>query len=408
LPAQPLPVTAPESSPAGEPVFLTIGPAALPDGSPVQLLLLNSAGVWSADGLFQDGYATITLTGRVTEIAGLATVEVVAAGYRGSADFVLHAAPTIHPVTPLIGARTIVANGSDWSMTVVVPFDRYGNPQPDGTPVTVRSLHPDGRLESRQTVVRDLLAWVRLTSGTRAGRTLIAVEADGQPGPEGTLFEVPGPPVPFRLSADPPTLPADGRLLSHVRTSPLTDPFGNLLPDGTLVTLRCDDPDGTVRFLTSVTIDGSAEFLVQASIFPGDLLLTAVAFGVTSHPLALPVTPNADTIPLSLTLDAATGLLHLSAGPLLGRLGQFVPDGTVIRFRLLAADGTPLPWLSPQPADPQAPLQHRMHVEGVADGGHAHVTLHTGSLAAGRYTIEATAGAASGLHPFVWPLEETR
>lgn len=383
----PLALELPPTVAAGSDVLVRAGPAPLPDGAPLTLLLVGSDGVRLAHGAFFDGVGRVLIDGAQTTASGLVSVTATADGYRGSAEFTVTAGPPVEPVTPLIGARTITADGAHWSMTVVVPFDRFGNPLDDGAPVALRAVRPDGRNEVQATTVRHLLAWFRLDSGTVAGRTTVAVDAAGVPGPEGTLLEVAGPPLPFALSADQPALPADGRRLAVVRTARLVDRFGNQLPDGTLVTLVVTDPDGTQRYLPGYTLAGSAEFPVQSATVPGAARAQATAFGVVSDPLTLAWQPTAAAFALSATVDRAAGSVRLDAGPVVAALGQYMPDGTPILLTVTGPDGDP-----------------RL-LTAALDGGRAVAALRLADLPPGTYSVTATVGDAVGRASFTVPAE---
>ena len=378
VPDEVLAVTVADRVAAGQPAVVMAGPADVPDGTQATLVLQGSYGPRIVRSEFQNGLVRLPLSAALTEQAGLVTAIVTVPGYSGSAEILIEAGPPVEPVTPLVGARSIVADGDHWSMTVVVPFDAFNNPVADDTPVTIWALHPGDNLEQITREMAHLVGWARIYSGTTAGRTTIAVEIDRVPGPEGTLLEVPGPPVLFDLTANPPTLPADGRLLTTIRTSRLFDQFGNELLDGTQVSFLLKDEDGTVRRLPALTIDGSAEIPLQAPLEPSVVSITASVFGVASDPIVVAFTAATRGFAIETTIDSAAGVARLVAGPVLGNLGQYAPDGTPVLFYVIADDGT---------------LQR---AQGAVDRGYAVAEVRLADLSPGVYEVRARTGDAGG------------
>lgn len=379
-----LPINVAAEAPVGEPLPVTIGPVNAPDGTPILLTATGTFGTWAFRGLLQGGYLTITLPPEFTRHSGLVSLVATSGHAVGEAETRLLAGEPVEPLVPLVGARSIIADAAHWSMTVTLPQDRFDNPVADGTPVEIRALHPGGRLETRVQPVEHLLAWIRLYSGTKAGETRIAVESGEAVGPEGLLLEIPGWPTPFTLEAEPSTQPADDRSLITVRTSTIRDQFGNVVPDGTIVTFVAETPDGP-RFIPSVTVNGVAEAPIQAPDEPAIFQIVGSVYGVRSKPLTVAFTPGPAVNRFTVTphLDEPNGALYLDAGPLLGQLNQYIPDGTPVLYHLTHESGQE-EWLS-------AP----------AEAGHARAELRLRFLQPGTYTVEVLAGVGRGETTFV-------
>jgi hypothetical protein len=373
-----LPVRVVERIKAGQPAVVIAGPIEVSDGTAATLLIQGSYGPRILISQFLGGLAAFPLSSSFTQQAGVATLIVTTPGYAGSAEMMIEAGPPVEPVTPLVGARSIIADGDHWSMTVVVPFDQYNNPIADRTLVNIQALHPGDRLEQITKEMDHLVGWARVYSGTEAGRTTIAVEVEGVPGPEGTLLEVPGPPIPFDLTANPHTLPADGRVLTTIRTSKLVDRFGNELLDGSQVTFMLEDEDGTMRLLPAYIIDGTAETSLQAPLEPSSVNVSASVFGVSSLPVQVVFTDATRDFAVQARVDSEEGVINLLAGPVLGNLGQYVPDGTPVRFMAISAAG----------------ILYR--AEGEVDRGYAAGELRLAELKPDSYVVRARVGDAGG------------
>ncbi len=385
----PLALDAPAQAQVGEPVQVRVGPVSAPDGTTVTFMALGSYGPRIIHAPLAAGFVTFNVESEATRRSGTMTLVATVGNARGTAELTLQPGPPVGPLTPLVGSRSIPVGGEHWSMAVVVPFDRLDNPVADGTPITFRAQHPDGSLEEKVVPTRHLLAWERIYSGTEAGTTRIAVSAAGAHGPEETLLEFATLPVSITLTAEPPTLPANGQDLMMLRTDTLRDQLGNVLPDGTLVTFVVEEPDREPRRIPAYTVAGRAEVPLQAPAQPGAATVRAVIENVTSESLVVTFTPGPaiNTFPVTADVDVTTGGLLLTAGPLLGQLEQYVPDGTPVRLSVIPANG------------------ERQEYTAITAKGHATLELRLAQLTRGSYTVEATAGAGRGSTEFTIPAE---
>ena len=211
-----LPIKAAHIITAGEPITVTIGPILVGNGVQVVLIALGSYGPRVYQSSFLHRVATFLLPGKETQQSGVVTLTAVAGKAQGSTQLLIQPAPPVEPLTPLVGVRAIIADAEHWSMTVLVPFDAFGNPVMEGTYVEVLVQHPGNSLEKKLLVVHNLVAWTRVFSRIKAGRTTIVARIGNIHGFAGTLLEVAGWPIPFNLSADPPI--AASRWSAHYNT----------------------------------------------------------------------------------------------------------------------------------------------------------------------------------------------
>jgi len=232
---------------------------------------------------------------------------------------------------------------------------------------------------------RHLLAWGRIYSRTRAGQMLISATSGGAHSPERAVMEVPGLPVPFALSADLISLPADGRQLVHIQSEQIVDRFGNVLLDGSNVTVLTSMANGDRRSLPAMTIDGRIYMTLQAPNQAGRMTVTAWIAGVSSRSLQLEFTPGPAVEPISLTVEIEAQEIVIVAGPLVGQLKQFIPDGTEVMFSLTGPDGTE--------TSGRAPTNY----------GYATLRLTRSGLVAGTYTVAARVGTGAGQRTFRLP-----
>lgn len=311
-------------------VLLTDSP--LPDQTTVYLTGITSFGTYQWSSVIQQGQATFTLL--LTE-TGLLTLY---AEQASPSTLYLLPAEAISPLTPLVGARSIIANGKDWSMVVLIPFDRWGNPLQDGASFQVEALHPDQAISRYRLETANLLAWERIYSHTQAGKSRIAAQGEGIYGPEAILLEVADWPEPFTLSADAQTgsFSADSHHLINLKTSRLSDAHGNITPDGTSVLWSIKDPDGERR-IPSYTIDGYASLPIETPKRAGKLTIIASVHHVTSKPLTLTFAPDETSYVTHLQWNRER--VELRIGPIHTKLGQYLPDGTEVFIELRDSRG---------------------------------------------------------------------
>ncbi|MCX6050602.1 MAG: hypothetical protein NT075_36390, partial [Chloroflexi bacterium] len=222
-------------------------------------------------------------------------------------------------------------------------------------------------------------------SRTHAGEMRIAVDGCAAHSPERAVREVPGLPVPFTLSTDAQSAPADGRQLIQIQSEQIMDSFGNVLLDGSSVTLLAEMGNADRRSLPAITVDGRIYTTLQAPAQPGQMTLRAWVAGVASQPLHLTFTPGPAVNPIAMVAQIDAQEIVIEAGPLIGQLEQFIPDGTEVTFTLKAPDGQEVTRHTP------------------ADYGYATLRLRRTGLVAGSYTVTATVGTGTGQTTFQLP-----
>jgi hypothetical protein len=379
-----LPVVAPEKVQAGETVSVTVGPVKAAEGVAVTLVAIGSYGPKIYRANISKGQAVFSWQARES---GLVSLVATSGNARGEGKLTVVPGPAIEPVTPLVGGRAITADGEHYTMVVAVPFDSFDNPVEEGTVVQIKALHPDSRLEEIKTQTTNLLSWSRLFSGTKAGRTTVTVASGKAFGPDSVFLETAGWPVSFKLSAEPDNVPADGRSLINIKSDIIKDRFGNVMPDGTLITFIIESPNGDRRTVPSSTIKGIAETPLQAPRDPVLLKVKATVYGAESEQLTVAFTPGpaVGNIPLEVKKDTPNRVVTLSAGPLLGGLEQFVPDGTPVMFRVTDTTG------------------QRQWFNSVANNGRASVEIRLEGLQLGNYVVDVMAGTGQGTVKFSLP-----
>ena len=338
-----LTITAPATAVAGDEVTVMIDGA--PDGADLTVTTIGSAGSTARLVTAVDGGAGVVLDPALTDTAGATTVLATTSAATATATVLIEPGAPVDPIVPVVGARSIVADGTDRSMVVALPVDRLGNVIAEGSPLDVLRRRPDGTITAQPTIVAHLVAWSLLPSGTTAGVNQIWLQAGNVSGPTTTLDEVAAPPLPFTLEAVDPQLAAttggDGQSLVPVRTSVLADPNGNIEPDGTQVTFSWDGPTGAGQ-AGAVTIAGVATTWIPAPPTAATITLTATCRGTTtSTPLAVTFDAVLQEVPVTATRTPGVAV-SVFVGPVLQADGAFALDGTGVEVTMTDGSSGPV------------------------------------------------------------------
>ena len=377
---------------------------------PARLLLFGTYGSSVLEAPLIDGVATFALDETLTRFAG--QVQLQANWGRAAAQATLQIEPgaAVEPLVTLVGPRSILADGRHWAMVVTLPQDQFANGVADGTRVTLQILHPSphvisnqgansqetsnqgtekpGESANREVIevrAAKLLTWARLYSRTTTGRVYLAATTGAAHSMQQSLLVVPGPPAPFTLTADPLQLTADGEQLITVRTSPLQDNFGNLLFDGTAITFVAEEGSGSRRTLPAQLIAGRAMVQLQAPSRPGPVSVRAFVLDQASPPLRLDFGEGLALAAITVTVTINSEDVQLRAGPLLGLLNQYIPDGSEVTFTVQRSGG----------------VAQRITVP--SESGFATARVRRNGLIAGNYTVQVSVGAREGEQRFGLP-----
>ena len=322
-------IDVPEQVAAGERFTVDIS-GIEPTQTSVSLDIVTPYGTRRIDAVPAGGRVAVEVTNDLTEQSGTMRLIAHTAIGEAAATLVITPGEAVDRITPLAGPRSVVADTEDWTMVVLLPRDRFGNIVAEGTPTTLRARRPNGDEETIDGEVRNMLTWMRVYSGTLAGRTTVRAEVGDATGAEVDVLEVAGRPVPFQLLGPALDGRADGRTLTTVETEQLIDRYGNVLPDGTSVVFRTTGPEGTATQVAS-TIAGRATIRVEAPTVQGVVTVQAHVGEILSKPLPIMFNGDVGRFELSATYNPAG--TRVDIGPVLSVLGGFVPDGTKIVIR---------------------------------------------------------------------------
>lgn len=301
----------------------------------VEVEVLNGYGRLSFVVAIVGGTGRLDLPSAVSQQAGV--IMITSRG--ASATVMIEPTEVDEVVAPLVGPRTIVADGRDMTLAVVLPVDRYGNQVVDGTPVSVEWGQPTpfGEADDRTVVdarVEDGMVSTLLPSGEVAGATFVRTTAQTVNGLDVNsavvrIDEVPGIVDGIVAVAAQTKGAADGRSLIEVQTTRLVDLFGNQLADGTLGRFIYDGPSG--RGVVPGTVqNGVVRVEIVAPTVPGTIRGYFELHGRASNEVAVTFASAIASFEAHLERVGTDVVLRVSS--VLDPDAAFVADGTEVQW----------------------------------------------------------------------------
>lgn len=240
------------------------------------------------------------------------------------------------PLETYLGSKSITAdNGKHWAMITAIPVDKFKNAVANKTSVTFDLYRPNGEKQIVETQTENLVAYHKIVSGSKTGKTIVGSKVGNSGGQEKMLLEEAGYPENFEIKVFNKYKYADNRQFFKVETSIITDKFGNQVADGTLVNFLVIDANNEQRQLTAYTIEGIARLNILNPILEGNITIKASIYGdVFSNELSVFFEKLIDELPINYQKKQN----RISIGPLVGPLGQYVPDGSEVKIVISPTD----------------------------------------------------------------------
>lgn len=321
-------ITVPLIVDAGD-AFDAVVRAVPPANTTATVVLFGALDTFSQEVNLVDGSADITFDGSLTDHAGRIDLLVAIGGMKTLAHVISVAGEPVDPVVPLVGPRTIIANGDDFTMSVSSPQDEFGNAVANGTAVVTEALRPDGATNSVTTPVAGGVAAAIVVSTTEVGRIALATTAGDATGPTNIVDQVAGLPAPFEIEVDRRNAFADGFALHEMVTTTLFDTFGNELPDGISATFVIDDLEGR-SFVEATVQGGVARALLQAPALPGTVTISARVSGRESQETSIVFETGVIALPVE--AERIGDDVIVNVGRVLAARGGYPPDGTPVQL----------------------------------------------------------------------------
>lgn len=301
------------------------------DASECHLLVSTSWGNYVVSPEKEEANWSFTVDDSLTQTAGIYILDLACQGklLKSKKVQILSGLPA-EPLEAFIGSKSIEAdNGGHWAMILAIPADTFENLTADKTPVNFSLHRPDESFEKVNKLTEHGVAYHKIYSKSKVGKTIIGVTAGAATAKEKELLEMPGFPVDFQIFSEKVYSYADKRQNFHLKTSVIKDKYGNIVADGTLLNIDVTDSDNSKRILTSYTMDGVAELDIQNPALAGEILVNASIYGdAKSNELVLRFKKYLEKLPAKFSKDEKSVIV----GPLIGPLKQYMSDGAEIEM----------------------------------------------------------------------------
>jgi hypothetical protein len=381
-------------------------------GNPVidgELITFTKTG----DGTLSENSATtkdgkVELTYQAASVSGSVTIRAESATYTHINDEI---------VIPLIRAKvgsvsiesdsyilnafgTTPSDPGSYSAIISVTVKKENNELvEDGTLVTIETDmgdldHINNAVQGIQTKLmsstQNGIAQVVITSTSNMIGDAEIVATSGGKATTVRIAIVPGPVSDIGVTATPEYMTADGRSQSQIKAM-VTDSNGNPVVNGETILFEITNGGGllgaTGKLGSAATIDGIAEIIYTAASIPGTITIaaTSASSGATGN-VNLSLTKIGEaalSVESSQAYLVADGSNCILTAILTDTSGQYVPDGTYIKFVTSIGD------LDSQNA-PLTGVQNEVRVTTV--NGHASVVLTSPTNMTGTATITVSAG----------------
>ena len=319
-------VLVPEVIDAGQTVTIRVQTAS-PAGA-AEVIVGGAYGQLRFEMAIVDGEGRLMLPAAVTQHAGMVTIE------SGEQIETMEILPgeVATLVAPLVGPRTIVANGADETLAVLLPTDRFGNQVADGTDTNIMWEQPGDVDASASPETADGMAWALIPSGEIAGPTTVRATANATETVRGStvrIDEVPGTVRDITLTATETTGLADGRWVVALHTDELVDAFGNTLADGTITQFIFDGPSGRGA-VTGTVQNGAVHIELSAPTTPGRLRGYVEIHGVASNDVVIDFASAIASFDARVEFIGEEAVLRVDNA--LDPSGAFVADGTEVAW----------------------------------------------------------------------------
>ncbi len=323
-------LSVPDAINAGDTVMIEATSASV--GGVAEVLVHGAYATLRFEMVVANGEGQLMLPAAVTQHAGVVTIE--SGGQVKAIEILPGEVATL--VAPLVGPRTVVANGADQTLAVLLPTDRFGNQVADGTDTNIIWEQPGNVDSTAAPQTTDGMAWALIPSGELAGQTMVRAIAESTTETRETvraaavrIDEVPGVVSGITLEAATTAALADGRSVVALHTGELTDRFGNILADGTLAQFIFDGPSGTGA-VTGTVQNGAVHIELTAPTLPGTVIGHLNIHGVVSNDVVIDYSSAIAGFDVRLEFIGQDAVLRVDGA--LDPSGAFVADGTEVTW----------------------------------------------------------------------------
>jgi len=229
------------------------------------------------------------------------------------------------------GPKNLFANDDDGSMNVSIPHDQYHNPLLPPSKVNYQSSYNGQLIKSEQKEINHLVAYQINPSKKREGKYLIGSSINAGFSQEQELIIGPVMPHNFSIEMVSHHPYADARQYMHFKTSVLKDRWDNIAADGTLIHFTILEEGDMIGTYQAITISGIANVYIENPSRATEWeIIAGFHDDLYSNAIKVEFSKNVNDFPLKWNGEVN----RLLIGPVVGSLGQLVPNGTEVNISM--------------------------------------------------------------------------
>ncbi len=232
------------------------------------------------------------------------------------------------------GPSGIVAGGTDYFMLTVCPTDNLDNPLPDGTLITINHQFKNNIVTNKE-FIKNLIAWKTIFSNQETGRFLVNSECNKVSSKEITTEVYPGNATNFSISVSKSHDFADGNQIATFKTSTIKDQYGNIVSDGTHVIFIIKNSKNTFLTTSGNTIHGIATAKMLHPYQKESWKVYAYINGIAESNIII---TNFEQLFEDFNVNFSWNNRVITVGPLKSFMNQLIPDGFVVRLKIIQHD----------------------------------------------------------------------
>ncbi|WP_139957317.1 hypothetical protein [Flavicella sediminum] len=236
----------------------------------------------------------------------------------------------VSKIETYVGPPSVQAGGIDFAMSVMIPIDTLDNPVMDNSKVTFKKQFL-AKEDTVQLVVKDLLSYETIYSPLKTGRFLISSKCNNKQSTEHTLNVWASLPSNFTITAESNHNYADGNQICTLKTSVIKDAFGNLVTDGTAVSIIIEDKNGDILSANCNTINGVGQTKFVHPDHEQQWKIKAFVYGMAE---STPITLSFQQVITDFDVVFSENNREITVGPLRSFMEQMIPDGLRVELEI--------------------------------------------------------------------------
>ena len=312
---------------SGDTVRLVFGNAEVNN---ISLYCSNSYGSIVIQSKKENDKISFTIPDHISKKSGTLNWQIIGNSNPLRGTLFIKPQPSIKSTESYIGPPSIEAGGTDYSMLVVIPTDKYDNPLIDSTKVEVKHQFLQNEVVD-DVFTKHGIAYKNIYSYEKNGRILLSSTCLGLNSKEYDISIMPAIPTEFTITANRIHEYADGNQITTFKTSQIRDRYDNIVSDGTFVTFFITDQNGNKTTTSGSTINGIATAKMLHPDRKSKWRVKAYIEGMANSNSISLVYKQAVS---DFEVEFSENNRIISVGPLQSFMNQRVPDGLEVTLKV--------------------------------------------------------------------------